>query len=169
MKKWAVRILVVVALVALALVLRGRHSLPEKPETTVKEFFDAASRGDDGAYLRLVTGELRKSLVNTKSQLGAKAFRESLQRTASGIKGLAVTRGDDAPLDLVAIEVDIVFVDRNERQRILLANKGNGWAITSIDAAIMSKPPIPYGTPVFGELEEDTQPPVDQDQPDPGG
>ena len=55
----------------------------------------------------------------------------------------------DAPDGAVALDVDIVFADRNENQRILLAPKGNGRVIVSIDAALMSKPPVPYGTPVF--------------------
>ena len=151
MKKWSLRIAVVVALVAAAFLLRARHRLPDTPEAAVSAFFDAAARGDDGAYLRLASGELRNSLENTKAQLGTPEFQESLRRSAAGIKGLAVTRAGGAPADFVAVDVEIVFADRIERQRMLLAPQGSGWTIASIEAAEMVKPPIPYGTPVFEE------------------
>ena len=145
----AVALVLGAALVVVGFVFRGRDQLPATPEATVSEFFDAAGRGDDRAYLRLVDGELRRSLSAERSQLGGDAFREGIRRTAAGIKGLATMPSSDAPDGMVALDVDIVFADRNENQRILLAPKGNGWAIVSIDAARMSKPPIPYGTPVF--------------------
>ena len=78
--------------VALALALRNRGSLPDKPQDTVSEFFTAAGEGDDRAYLRLVTGELRKSLENDRSQAGAEAFRDSLRRSAAGIGDPGRTR-----------------------------------------------------------------------------
>ena len=46
-------------------------------------------------------------------------------------------------------DVEIVFADRNERQRMLLVPERGGWAIASLEQAQMLKPPIPYGTPVF--------------------
>lgn len=154
MKKWTLQIVVVLLLIALALTLRNRGSLPEKPQDTVSEFFEAAGEGDDRAYLRLVTGELRKSLENDRSQAGAEAFRESLRRTATGIKGLAVTEVDQTE-QFVTLDVEIVFADRNERQQMLLERKQGGWAIAAIEAAEMLKPPIPYGTPVFEPPEEE--------------
>ncbi len=151
MKKRALQLVVVLGLVALAFVLRSRGSLPGTPEDAVSAFFDAAGNGDDDAYLRLVDGELRESLEHTRAQLGAQAFRRSLERSSHGIKGLAVTRSGNAPPGLVALNVEIVFTDRNERQRMLLLQKRTGWVITSIEGATMVKPSIPYGTPVFVE------------------
>ena len=86
-------------------------------------------------------------------------------RSPAGIKGLAKTRGDDASLAFpsvgqlrvppngraVALDVELVFADRNERQRMLLVPQGNGWVITSIDTAQVIEPPVRYGTPVFEE------------------
>ena len=156
MKKRILQILVIVLVIAAALVLRSRGRLPETPEKTVTELFVAAGEGDDRAYLRLLTGELRDSLENVRSQSGVDAFRESLRRSAEGIKGLAVSRADDAPGDLVALDVEIIFADRNERQRMLLVLQRGGWAITDIQQAQMLKPPIPYGTPVFEAPEAET-------------
>ena len=169
MKKWLPHVLIVVVLVGLALALRSRDRLPETPEQTVTEFFTAAGDGDDRAYLRLVTGELRKTLEQARSEAGAEAFRRGLRRSAGGIKGLAVTRADDAPAPLAAVDVEIVFADRNERQRMLLAPIGGGWAVASIEQAEMVKPPIAYGTPVFEapEPEEPADPPPQSTQPSP--
>lgn len=155
------RILVVAVLVLLAFALRSRARLPETPEKAVSDLFSAASDGDDRAYLRLTTGQLRESLASTRSQAGAEAFRAELRRSAAGIKGMALTRADDAPSNFVAIDVELVFADRNERQRILCEPKQGGWAIAAIGQAQMVKPPIPYGTPVFKEL----QPEKSQNQP----
>lgn len=156
MRTRALQIVVVLALIAAAFLLRGRDWLPTTPEDAVSAFFDAAGRGDDAAYLRLVGGELKISLEHTRAQLGAEGFRKELQRSAAGIKGLAVTRSGNAPPGRVSLDVDIVFVDRNERQRVLLVQEGSGWQITSIKPAATVKPPIPYGTPVFAEPESST-------------
>ena len=152
MTKWAPQIAVVAALVAIALALRGREDpLPETPEAAVSAFFDVASRGDVDAYFAMTAKDLRRSLENTRKQLGAKAFCDNLKKSAAGIKGIAVTRRSDAAEGCVALDVELVFVDRNERQKVLLEKRGSGWAIKSLGAVRSFKPPIPYGTPVFGE------------------
>ncbi len=145
----AVAIVLGAALVVVGFVFRGRDRLPPTPEAAVSEFFDAAGRGDDRAYLRLLDGELRRSLSAERSRQGTDAFREGIRRTAAGIKGLATMPNSDAPDGMTALDVDIIFADRNESQRMILAPRRNGWAIVSIDAARMLKPPVPYGTPVF--------------------
>jgi len=166
---WILRLLVVAVLVVLALALRSRSRLPETPEKAVSEFFSAASDGDDRAYLRLTSGELRQSLATARSQAGAEAFRAELRRSAAGIKGMALTRADDAPSNLVAIDVEIVFADRNERQRMLCEPKQGGWAIAAIGQAQMVKPPIPYGTPVFEEPQPEESQGQSAEQPDQRG
>jgi len=150
-KKWVLHAGVIAALVVLALVLRRGDRLPQTPEAVAAAFFDAASRGDDALYVRLTSGPLRASLEDTRSQLGARAFRESLRRTASGMKGLAANRGSDAPPGRIILDVELVFADRIERQQMCLAPDGTGWTIESVTATNMVKPPIAYGTPVFEE------------------
>ena len=152
MKQRIVQVAVVIALVAAAVLQRGRErALPETPEAAVNAFFDAAERGDDAAYLALVDGELRSSFENARSERVPEQFRSDLQRQAAGVKGLGTMRADDAPEGLVGIDVDIVFTDRNEKQRFTLAPRNNGWIITSISTTSTSKPSIPYGTPVYAE------------------
>lgn len=152
MIKWAPQIAVVAVLVAIALALPDREAPPsETPEAAVSAFFDTAGRGDIDAYLAMTGDALRRSLENTREKLGDKAFRGDLERSAAGIKGIAVTRRSDAPEGCVALDVELVFVDRNERQKVLLEKRGSGWVVKSLGAVRSFKPPIPYGTPVFGE------------------
>ena len=141
----------VVVLVAAAVLMRGRGRLPETPEDAVSAMFDAAGRGDAATYLNLLTGDLKGSVENSRSQLGAEGFSESLRRSVAGIKSFAVNRAPEATPGGTALDVELVFVDRNEMQRFFLVPQGGGWAIAAIDKAQMRKPPVAYGTPVFEE------------------
>jgi len=169
-KTWGLRILVIATLAVSAFWLRGRGPPPPAPGSidsppsseapdwseaskTVTDFFQAAGEGDDEAYLDLLDGPLRRSLEETRSELGVEEFRRMLRRSVEAIKGLAVTPGEGAPGGGLALDVEIVFADRNEYQRMVLSGKGRAWRITSIDKARMVKPAVPYGTPVFEGLE----------------
>ena len=87
MSKRVVQIAVIAAIVAAAFWFRTRDRLPETPEATVNAFFDTAARGDDAAYLRLVTGSLRTTLESSRSQLGPAAFRDSIRRSRPESRG----------------------------------------------------------------------------------
>lgn len=149
MSKRIVGIVLGVILVGLAWWLRTRDRAPETPEAAVNALFDAASRGDDRAYLALLAGPLKTSLQETRSQLGAARFREELRASTAKIKGLALSPSPSAPPDRVALDAVLVFADREEHQRFVLAPQGRGWVITDISHAAAKKPAIPYGTPVF--------------------
>jgi len=129
----------------------GTVALPETPEAAVTALYEAAERGDDETYLGLVSGDLRRSLRATREQVGAEAFRESLRQLAAGIKGLAVARAGAAPPGLVALDVELVFADRQERQRLIASPEGSGWVIVSMGLAERTTPAVPYGTPVVEE------------------
>lgn len=167
MKRWLPHVLIGIGLVVLAVLLRGRDRGPnppgspaasqaadgdsETPEAIVSAFFDAAGRGEIERYLGLVTGDLRTSLEGTRSQLGDDGFRRNIQRTAAGVKGLATYRSAEQPVDGIALDVELVFVDRNEKQRFTLRQARGRWRIAAIGPATAAKPAIPYGTPVFEE------------------
>ena len=174
MKKWVVGIGLAISLTALALLLRYRDEIPEmrprfgssRPQTPTAAFsalIGAARDEDVAAYLRLTDGDLRRSLERTHSELGTEGFREHLREFAGGIKGVAVPGGEPSDADVVSLDVEIVFADRNERQRVTFARRGGGWVITSMERAQMVKPPIPYGTPVF------EQPPAGEESRGKGG
>ena len=159
MKKWSLQIGLIAGLVAAALVMRGGDQLPATPEETIALFFDAARDGNPRAYLRLTTGDLRKSLDQLRTQQGARTFQANLKRTNDGIMGQAVRKLPDAPTGTATYEVELIFKDRNEVQTFRLEQSGSGWAIASIEVARVYQPEIAYGTPVFAEPEE----PVKQD------
>ena len=154
MKKWILHLGLIAVLVAVAFLLRGGDQLPQEPEGTIAAFFDAARDGNMGAYLRLTTGDLRKSLDQLRKQQGAETFQANLRRTNDGIVGQAVRPLPGAPSGTADYEVELVFTDRNEVQRFRLEQVGSGWAIASIETARVYQPEIPYGTPVFAEPEE---------------
>jgi len=167
-KKWVLAGGLTVALVVVALLLRNRDDIPEvvspphsnpiqTPSHAMSALLQAAGDEDAEEYLRLTGGDLRQSMDQMRAELGAEGFREHLRKFAAGVKGVAVFGEDATEANVVTLDVEFIFADRNERQRVTLARRGDGWVITSMDRAQMVKPPIPYGTPVFEEPSADEQ------------
>jgi hypothetical protein len=149
-KRLFVPVVLAMALAAVALAMRGKGRLPDTPESAVRAFFAAAQEGDSAAYLSVISGPLKNSIGETQSQLGGKAFRESLRNSVAGLKGFAVSRSSDVADDRVALEVELVFADRSERQRFGLVRESRGWSIATLDRAEVEKPAAAYGAPVYG-------------------
>lgn len=141
--------LLMFALVAVAIGARGKGRLSPTPGDAVNRLFQAAQRGDAPAYLAALTGPLRTSFESTQSQVGTDAFAASLRESVAGMKGLAISPSGEASLDRAELDVELVFPDRNQRQRFVLLRQSGGWLIASIDKANTVKPPIPYGATVF--------------------
>jgi hypothetical protein len=148
-KRIAVPTLLVLALAAVALLLRGKGRLPPTPEDAVNLLFQAAQRGDAPAYLATMTGTLRSSFESTQSQVGGEAFAAGLRESVAGMKGFAIGPAGEASPDRAELDVELVFADRNQRQRFVVLRQSGGWLIAQIDTADTFKPPIPYGAPVF--------------------
>ena len=148
-RRFVLPVILATGLGVVALTLRGKGRLPDTPEEAVKAFFTAAESGDALAYLSLVTGPLRSSFEETQKQLGTAAFRDSLHSSVIGLKGFAVSRAGEAAEDRAALDVELVFADRSERQRFGLIRESRGWSIASIDRSEVEKPDKPYGSTVF--------------------
>jgi hypothetical protein len=148
-KRIAVPTMLMLALAAVALLLRGKGRLPPTPDEAVNLFFQAAQRGDVLAHLATMTGTLRSSFESTQSQIGDEAFAASLRDSVAGMKGYAVSPVGEASPDRAELDVELVFSDRNERQRFGLLQQSGGWLIERIDKADTVKPPIQYGATVF--------------------
>jgi hypothetical protein len=142
--------LVALLLVGLAFWLRGRGG-PGTPEATVQSWYEAAGRGDDRAWLARTGGALKTTLESTRAQQGADVFRQSLRDSVSGLRGVAVSRAADSEDGRAVLEVELVFANRNEKQRVILSPAGNGWQIVELGSAGKTQPPIPYGTKVGEE------------------
>jgi hypothetical protein len=141
--------LLILVLAGVAFLLRGKGRLPATPEEAVNLLFQAEQQGDAAAYLAILSGGLRTSSESTQAELGAKAFANGLREAVAGMKGLAISSAGESSADRVELDVELVFPDRNERQRFILVREGGGWRIAQIDNANTVKPPIPYGAPVF--------------------
>ncbi len=94
-------------------------------------------------------GTLRSSFESTQAQIGTEAFAASLRESVAGMKGFAVSPVGESSPDQAELEVELVFSDRNQRQRFVLVRQSGGWLIAEIGKADTVKPPIPYGAPVF--------------------
>ena len=105
MKKRLLQLGLITVLVAAAFLMRGGDKLPQTPEDTIAEFFDAARDGNSRDYLRLAAGDLRKSLDQLRKQQGAETFQANLQRTNEGVMGQAVRELPGAPTGTAAYDL----------------------------------------------------------------
>lgn len=147
MKRHGVPIGLGVVLIAVAVLLRGRGSAAATPEDAVTALFDAAQRGDASAYLQCFGEPLQTTIAAETASGGSVA--EALRRTVAGLKGLAMTRATATQPDAVALDVELIFAQRNQRQRFTLVPRGGGWVIVALERADTLRPEVRYGTPVF--------------------
>jgi hypothetical protein len=152
-KRIGVSAVLAIVLAAAALMLRGKGRLPPTPDAAVKTLFQAAQRGDAPAYLATLTGAIRSSFESTQSQIGAERFSASLRESVAGMKSFAIGPAGEVLSDQAELDVELVFADRNERQRFVLLRQNGGWQVARIEKADTVKPPIRYGATVFDTVE----------------
>ena len=97
--------------------LRGKGQLPQTPDDAVNRLFQAAQCGDVPAYLATLAPTLRSSFKFDTIALAAEAFAAGLRESVAGMKGLAVSRVGEPSPDRAELDVELVFPDRNQRQR----------------------------------------------------
>lgn len=149
MNRIAGRVALIAAMIVLACWLRNRSaSGAASPESAAQAWYDAAARGDDRAYLAAAGGDLRARLETARREQGAESFRRGLRDTLAGLRGLAVSRADSAGGGATAVEAELVFAGRNERQRLVLERNGAGWIVVGVSASQGARPPVAYGAPV---------------------
>jgi len=140
--------LAAILLVVLGLWFHRRGGGAGRPESVVSAWYDAAARGDEAACLALTDGPLRSSLRSTLDQQGREAFRAGLRASAAGLRGISTRRlGEET--DAVALEVELVYEDRNERQTARLVRRAGRWRLAELGGAEAVRPPVRYGTPVY--------------------
>ena len=137
-KRIAVPAALVLALAAVAFLLRGKGRLPPTPDDAVNLLFQAAQRGDAPAYLATLTGPLRASFESTQSQTGSEAFAATLRESVAGMKGFAISPAGESSPDQAELDVELVFADRNERQRFVVLRQGGGWLVRGSTRPIRS-------------------------------
>jgi hypothetical protein len=140
-------------IVALVLLRRPSSSLNRRqtaagPAEAIYAMLDAARGGDITAYLSHYSGQMNATLRRAVADQGEAGFKNYLVSSNAAIKGVAVMDPRPVTDGEVAIQVEYVFQDRNERQMMYLENRGGAWTIYRVDASEHVKTTVPYGTPV---------------------
>lgn len=118
------------------------------PAEAIYAMLDAARGGDIRAYLLHYSGPMNATLRRAVADQGEAAFKNYLVSSNAAIKGVAVMDPQPVSDGEVAIQVEYVFQDRNERQTMYLENRGGAWTIYRVDTSEHVKTAVPYGTPV---------------------
>ncbi|MGH7129512.1 MAG: hypothetical protein ACREJB_15690 [Planctomycetaceae bacterium] len=123
------------------------------PETAVAALVEAQRRGDVVGYLDRLTGRLRDEMTARRETESDAELAAGLRGRLSGLKG-RVTSDVDQTGDRATLTLELIFADRNERERVELVREDGEWKITARDPLDRFEPEIPYGTPVAAPVEE---------------
>lgn len=118
------------------------------PESAIWRMIDASRAADPEKYLGCYSGEMERQLRQNYREMGADRFREYLLSTHRQIKGIAVSPPQMSSAGEAGIDVEYVYQDRNERQRVVVRREGSQWKIVQVQGAERIKTLVPYGTPV---------------------
>jgi hypothetical protein len=146
-----VTVLLLAGLLAAAALRRTgvrRAALPATPQDAIYRMLDAARAGDGSAYLRQYAGEMEAQLRQAAAEKTEADFKSYLQTSNAEIKGVAVSEPKTLPDREVEVEVEYIYQDRNETQRMYLKKYGDEWKITRVSGAERVKTLAPYGSPV---------------------
>jgi hypothetical protein len=146
-----VTILLLAGVLAAAVLRRTgirRAVLPATPQDAIYRMLDAARAGDGRAYLRQYAGEMEAQLRQAAAEKTEADFKSYLRTSNAEIKGVAVSEPKTLPDREVEVEVEYIYQDRNETQRMYLEKYGGEWKITRVNGAERVKTLTPYGSPV---------------------
>ena len=121
----------------------------DDPRETIYAMLEAAKGGEVAAYLDCFSGEIAQRIEQSRREMSDDAFSEYLKTRDGEIKGVAISDVDNLSPDSASIELEYVFADRNESQRLRLTKVDGAWKISGMDAAERVNTAIPYGTPVY--------------------
>ncbi len=110
---------------------------------------DAAREGDVAAYIAVHTGGMSQRLEQSRDEMTPQGFADYLRKRNREIKGIAILEPQLASEDRARVDVEYVYVDRKEGQRLYLVRLDGLWRIERVDAAARVETPVPYGTPVY--------------------
>ena len=146
-----VTILLLAGLLAAAMLRRTgirRAELPATPQDAIYRMLNAARAGDGTAYLRQYGGEMEAQLRQAAAEKTEADFKSYLRSSNAEIKGVAISEPKTLPDREVEVEVEYIYQDRNETQRMYLEKFGGEWKITRVNGAQRVKTLTPYGSPV---------------------
>jgi hypothetical protein len=144
----AVTILILAGLLGVAVLRRNAARQPSSPQDTIYRMLDAARSGNAAAYLGEYTGQMEAHLKQVLAEKGDAAFQRYLISANAEIKGVAVSPPKETAAGEVEIQVEYVYQERNEVQRIGLEQRGGRWKIARVDSAERVQTLVPYGSAV---------------------
>lgn len=128
---------------------RARPAAPDAtPRDTIYQMLDAARAGDPSAYVSHYTGAMEAQLRQTISEKSDAGFKQYLLSSNAEIKGVALAEPKLLSDNEAEVDVEYVYQDRNEMQKMYLEKHGDRWKIARVDGAERVKTLVPYGTPV---------------------
>lgn len=146
-----VTVLLLAGLVAAGVLRKSgmRTAVPSAtPQESIYRMLDAARAGDTAAYLRQYAGTMEAHLRQAIVERSEADFKKYLQSSNAEIKGVAVAEPKMLSEREAEVQVEYIYQDRNEVQRMVLEKQGEDWKITRVDGAERVKTLIPYGSPV---------------------
>jgi hypothetical protein len=146
-----VTILLLAGLLAAAVLRRTgirRAEIPATPQDVIYRMLNAARAGDGRAYLRQYGGEMEAQLRQAAAEKTEADFKSHLQTSNAQVKGVAISEPKNLSDRAVEVEVEYIYQDRNETQRMYLEKYGGEWKITRVNGAERVKTLTPYGSPV---------------------
>jgi hypothetical protein len=125
-----------------------RAPLPVTPQDVIYRMLNAARAGDGSAYLRQYGGEMEAQLRQAAAEKTEADFKSYLETSNAQVKGIAISEPKNLSDREVEVEVEYIYQDRNETQRMYLEKFGGEWKITRVNGAERVKTLTPYGSPV---------------------
>ena len=129
--------------------LGASRAQPEKPRDVIYAMLDAARDGVIDEYLDCYTGQMEKTLRQSRAEMGESQFSAFLKERNREIKGIAMNEPELSTEDEARVRVEYVYVERNEVQQFYLNKQNGNWKIARVSAPQRIRTPIPYGTPVY--------------------
>jgi hypothetical protein len=131
-----------------AVVALRKKSVNATPQATIFNMMADARKGDAKSYLSRYTGEMEASLKQAIAERTEAGFNNYLRSSNAEIKGVAVQEPKPLSDREVELDVEYIYQDRNEAQKVYLEKTSGGWKIARVESIERVKTLVPYGTPV---------------------
>lgn len=128
--------------------------LASPAEAQVHALLRYAREGDVAAYLARFDRPIRARIEREIDEQGRSTFAAALRQAALSRKSRAVFAPVPEGDDVVAVVVESVYPDRNERQTYRLGQRPEGWLITDVTTVRSHVPTSKFGAPASFEEPE---------------
>lgn len=134
------------------------RATPDDPRTPVAALLQAQRDGDAEACRVHLAGAALEEFEARWQGLPSSQFAAELRSWLVGLKGHATTDLNRHAPDAAILVLELIFADRNERQKLELRRTDGAWKVTRRAPAERLVPKVPYGTPVVPSLDDNSPP-----------